>query len=226
MQSNNYDGCEFLLERGAIVNRDGGWAEFPSLLGLVISSRVRQERRLSEVVRFVELLLAYGANATQEILTTAATDVRGIGEALVRHVAKMEHLDLDIHEDVRRTIQGSEVYSLYYRRCFLELETMKRRKLYNNVSIFQILMGSEKMITGYARHEEVVGALEARDYNLTFPVYFTLLKKRFNAKVEEQALRDTAAKILSNIFMLNDPFHFIVQNVLNYPHIKDLCVLK
>lgn len=99
---------------------------------------------------------------------------------------------------------------------------MKDAKFYNNVSLSNILMDSRKVISALARNEDLVKAFEDKAYDSQFPIYFTGLKKRFYTEVKEQRLRRAAAKIISNIFILNDEFHPISQNIIRYLREKDL----
>lgn len=93
---------------------------------------------------------------------------------------------------------------------------MNVTKVYDNLAILSVLMNSDKVISGHAKNEELIKVLDEKDYENTFPIYFTWLKKRFDVEVKKQRLRKTAAKILSNLLNLNDPNHLVNQNILNY----------
>lgn len=196
VHANNLEGCKILLERGAIVNRK--CCGFSSALALALDRRPEYAQRLE----MVELLLTYEAIVNQEILTVAATlNNSEIKKALMRHLAKLDHLNLLTDEAVRRTIQNDDLYRYYYWRCSLELQTMKKTRIYDGVPMFRILLGSEREITEYAGNEDLVNALGARDYRLMFPIYFTRLKTRFYVKVRnyriwDNALRDIILKYL------------------------------
>lgn len=136
----------------------------------------------------------------------------------------MEYLDFTIEEDVQRAIENHELYDFYYKECWEEFEIMDETKIYDNVSVFRILMGSEKEISRYARNEKLVETLEIRDeiYEIMFPIYFNSLKTRFSRMVEKQRLRGAAARNLSNLFMFNDPAHLVIDRILCYLTDKDM----
>lgn len=124
-----------------------------------------------------------------------------------------------------QTIEENDCYRECREKCVQELERMKVTKFYNNVSIYRVLMGPKKGISCYARNEELLRALEANNYENEFPICFVWLKKGFDAEVEKQKLRYTAAEILSNLFKFNDPLHPAIQNVMDYLQDEDVELL-
>lgn len=217
--------CKLLLSRGAMVNVKNKSGDTP-----LCAAVRRQYSDKLDVVQIVELLLEYGTDWTlgHMSILKLATDGRlamsseELRICLVRHVVKMQHLNLNISEEDRQLIKNADCYKLLYQQCLKEFERMKETKFYNNVSIFTILMGSDKVISGFARNEELVQALEAEGYVNMFPVYFPLLKKRFDAEVKMQKVRKLAAMSLSDIYKLNDPFHAVTQKILSYTRHEDL----
>lgn len=57
---------------------------------------------------------------------------------------------------------------------------MKQTKFYNNESVLNVLEGSDKVLAGYARNEELVKALEKNDFDNKFPIFFHWLQRRFD----------------------------------------------
>lgn len=99
---------------------------------------------------------------------------------------------------------------------------MKAAKFYHTVSIFDILIARGDVLSGYARNEELVKALEENEFDNNFPMYFSWLKKRFDYEVQRQKLWNAAAKILSHLFALNYPSHPVTQNILRYLTDEDI----
>lgn len=220
--------CELLLKRGAMVDKRTPLGKTP-----LVNAAVRVSGLNRKKAEIVQVLLDYGADVTteyrgQSILRLAASregnraetdDVRNV---LLRHMARMRYKNLTISQDDRQMIENDHHYRTYYQRCSQEFEIMKETRVYNNVSAFSIFMGSQKVISGYARCEELVRALEKNDYHDVFPIYFALLKRRFDAAVRRQRLLHTAANILSNAFVFNGPAHPVNQNILTYFRDGDL----
>lgn len=201
----NYEGCKFLLERGASI-KESLW------LCTLLSTE--------EDSKILELLLAYEATVSKRVLLISVS--KGISNILVRHLAKRTYQNLSINAAVLQLIENSIVFKSYYRDCLQELKNMNDTEVYGTVSVFNILMGSRSKISGYARNKELVTALEEKNYDQMFPIYSTCLKKRFYVQVEKQKLLHSAAEVLGNIFMFNDPSHLVMQNIFEYLSEEDL----
>lgn len=145
---------------------------------------------------------------------------------MVRHMAKLEFLGLSVNKYHRQIIDSiGRCFKEYYMTCLQELESMAATRFYNNVSILDILIGSYKELSGYARNEELVNALDEQDYGNMGLVYFPRLAKRFHVEVEAQRLQKAAAKVLSNIFALNDPSHLVNETIICYLKTTDFKIL-
>lgn len=214
--------CELLLKNGAKVNQ-ASYRENDTPLTVAVTYHY-----VSKAV--VQLLLDYGANVNDEadgqsvlqiaILVKVHSDVIGL---LIQHMAKMVHLDLSINECDRQIIEGRHFYKEYYDRCLQELQDMKAAKFYHDVSVHEItFIENVKAISGYARNEELVEALERGACENRFPIYFNHFKKEFYIEVDKQRLRRSAAETLSELFKFNDPSHVINQKILDYLNAEDL----
>lgn len=197
----NSEGCQLLLKRGANVNRRTGHGGNRSdeYTPLILAVGSHYDAAISGRARTVQVLLDNGADMEDDrghsILKLAAySDRHQFGAnlksytedakfVLMRHVVRMEHMDLRLTEDDQRRVKKYRLYHGYYQFCKEELERMKGTKIWKDVSVFNILMDSKEAISGYARNEELMKALEGKDYDNEFPVYFTLLKKKFYAEV-------------------------------------------
>lgn len=217
----NAEACEFLLKRGALVNK----MNIASVKVDPIAWKIHfGAKYTSQSAEIVQLFLEYGADVPEMALRIAAS-VRGrddIRNALMRHMAKLEYLNLSVKESLRQIIQSKDCYKGYYQACLQELDNMKATKVYDNVSILNILMDSNNLISRYARNTMLVKALEDVDYNAKFPIYFAWLKKRFYAKVDRQSSQNTAALIVSKIFSFNSPVHLVNRNIVRYFNDSDL----
>lgn len=232
-KKSNFEICEFLLKRGAMVNGQEGHCVSPISLAVSPQWSESLEQFITErQIKTVKVLLEYGANVTREIsgrrfledaFRNTSEDLRKI---LMQHVARMlEYPNSSIDVDDLQVIANNGRYREYYQTCVQEFKRMKETKLYNNVTIFNIFINSGKAISAYAKNEELVKALEEEDYDSMFPMYFAWLKERFHKEVKKQRLRKGEAKILSDIFMFNDPFNPIIWNILSYlsdEHLKFL----
>lgn len=216
----NRDACELLLEKGADVNRKENEGITP--LMWAVYQYWDDHRGL------VSLLLERGANVNDKYRRTISVlklAKGGATELLIQQMAKMVHLNQSLDECNRRTIEDHFCYREFYIISMKELQDMKEAKFYNNVSVFDIFMARDKIVAGYVRNDELVEALEKRNYNECFPIYFAHFKKKFDLKVQKHKLRKAAANILSNLLGFNDPLHVVNPKILSYIKDEDLSYL-
>lgn len=229
VSSGNVQRCELLLKRGANVNcRSCHTDETP----LTVIAQARNTD-----CRIVEMLLQYGANMNdmirdRSILEIAATMRPRIScrnselskLALVSQVALMRFQNIAVNEGNRKMIKNDPEYKHDYERCTRELKNMAEDKFYYNLSVFDILTGPKNVLSGYARNEELVKALE--ESNDKFPIYSRALQRKFFNEVNRQRLRRTSAEILTNVFCLYDPFHPVIRKILYHLEDEDLLILR
>lgn len=216
------DACELLINRGAMVNSKNLVNNNTPLSAAVTSKR--------KDARVVQMLLEHGASVNEKvgdlsILALARWKNRNqsVMKLLIRQMAKLEYMNLEIHDEDRLLlIELSDGPRKYYKQCVEELDQMNLTKFYHNVSISSIFAKRRKIIAGYARNQDLVKALEEKDYESQFPIYFGWLKKNFNAEVLKQRLRTEAAKNLSYLFKFNDSLHPVNRKIISFVNDEEL----
>lgn len=223
----NLAGCKVFLRRGAVVNSKCLKGQTP----LSQSAGTHVFRPNGEIVR---LLLEYGASVAdgliegRSILEFVAEDMDKNDEMrniLMQHMAKLQGLDLPTNESDQRTVKSNPWYHVYYQKCLRELESMKKTIFYNNLFVFNLVSGNDRVISGYARNNELLKAFEEIDCENRFPIYFKSLKARLRTAVNMQRLLAAAAKVVEKLFNFHDPFHVISQKIVDYLREKDLEML-
>lgn len=176
-------------------------------------------------------MLENGANPTDSIggksVLELAVKTRchtSINELLIQQIAKMEYVKVVVPGSDYLIIESKDRYKRCYEESFKELGNMEETEFYKGVSVLCILIGSRKEVSRYIRNKELVEAFKARSYENKFPIHFASLRNRFNAEVNEQRNRNKAAKVLSNIFKFNDPFHLVNQKILSFMKHSDLLI--
>lgn len=212
---NKFQACELLLTNGANVQRKNRYNETPLIRAL--------SNYVSDPTSTVRVLLEHGANATDTLEDGSALRIaanRWYGSSanpLIQEMAKMEYLNLGtINQMDGQIIENRDDFRELYKGCLQELQDMKVAKFYNDVSVHDIFLGSKKVISRYAKNDELVAALERVGCYTRFPIYFVSLGVKFYVEVERQRMRRTAAKILCDLFKFNDPLHIINQKILDY----------
>lgn len=188
------EGCEFLLKHGARVDKKSSKTGHTPL-SLVISASPLFGNDIGIRAQIVKILCEYGANVAHKIRGPSILEIavernvdQLIKDALMQHVAIMESSNVIVNAHDLLTIENTDCYRDYYRICLQEFQHMKRAKFYENVSVFNVLMDSDERVVRYAKCEELVKALEARDYEAMFPIYFASLKRRFYDQVKKHRL--------------------------------------
>lgn len=229
VSSRNVEACELLLKHGADANKGDLHGETPLIKAIVDA--------VGASAKIVQMLLEYGADVTVEITGRSPLKyailfycAKDVVKLLLQHISKMVYLNLGINESDRKLIAKDARYRGYYDQCLQELRDMETMKFYDDVSVFDICMSSRKVISRHAKKKELVEALpralrdqaRKKNYKHGFPRYFTSSLLKFYNEVEKQRLRRGAAKILSDLFKFNDPFHLVNQKILSYLKDEDL----
>lgn len=196
-QSGNIEGCKILLSAGAMINkRSGVTGKTP--LDFVIDLVLTEDGKLEE----------------------------SLTNLLIQHMAKMQALNSSMDDGDRQIIEGKPNFEQYYRTCLQELELMKRTKFYNNVSVFSISTESDKVVSGFARNEQLVKAFDEAVYSHQFPVYFDSIRDKIYSKARTNRMQQSVANILSDLFKFNDPSHIINRKIINYLSGSDVKFLQ
>lgn len=229
------DACEVILKRGAQVNTRHPLTDCTPL-AFALSTAFRS-------LKIVQMLLEHRADVIHKVQGSSifkiAIHIREtdflhenrsknetIINLLIQQMAKMECLHVAIYDEDRQLIRNNTGYHEYYNKCMQELGQMEVTKFYNDLSVFSMLVKSNKVIGSYARNEELVTAFEKNCSKKKFPIYFGSIKKRVRAAVLRQKLLTPAAEALGDVFKFNDPWHEVNRTILSYmhdEHLKYLC---
>lgn len=226
-------GCELLLRRGALVDKKSRKKGYTPLILAI------KESLGSCKAQKIQLLLEYGAEVSGvyyegESVLGVVDAVDAVNNAwvmmcvrnvLMQHMAKIEHLNLNITEDDRQRIESKYCYREHYRKCLQEIERMKETRFYENVAVLSILTKSKKEISRFAKNPELIKALEDQDWGTEFPIYFTEVKKRFYPEVGRYKSGSAAIKVLDDIFGLGNQ-SLITQKIVGFLGDKDLKCLE
>lgn len=213
--SNQVKCIKFLLKRGANINADNIYGETP-LYSAILNKH-------SESVR---LLLAHEANI--DVRTTRAESILGVAleadkrdiiQNIIKHIAKLEALNVKVGHTSFALIKSFDDLQDYYEVCKAELTHMEECVIFGSVSFFNIL--TDRDIGSYARNE-IIKDVFNQDIQDYFPNYCAQLEDRFSKEVRRQALMKDATKGLSRVLRLDaDTFHVIFYKIFCYLNNKD-----
>lgn len=235
IQCRLYQTCEFLLSRGVDVNSYSitGWTPLLLALKMTTVHNTTTSDKINEELKIIDLLLESGADMFDDLLDVNALKYASAVYVddifmyrLIRHVAKLECQGFSISEPKRRVILQHPIYRDDYKLCAEELKCMNNTLFYENMSLFDLLSDRQEIILKYVRNAKLVEAFESKDYRVTFPIYYDVMKMRFGAAVEKHRLQTDAAKILSEVFQFNDLSHLVNRRIVDYLNNDDMNFLR
>lgn len=226
------EGCKILLRYGAEINDITSISSGGSLI-LQASYREPQIFRMllehgdnreanSMAERFK--LNEEGRRELQKFLPFVMAQSKEMRSIITAHIAKMKYLGMNLNE-TEQEIANQVCNGAYYQEGLLELKELQKIKFYYNVSLFDLLIESKTIISGYARNTELVEALKKVD-DRKFPIYFRSLKERFDAAAERQVLQYDVVGILEHLIKFKDPFNVINYKIVSYLRYADLKALR
>ncbi|XP_008205448.1 putative ankyrin repeat protein RF_0381 isoform X2 [Nasonia vitripennis] len=231
--------AEYLLYHGADVNVPV--KVYQTLLRLAVYDMNKE---------MVELLLNWNANinaedSDDETPLLIATDspryedipgsemMHGITDCLIMYIAKLVAEKLYVSEQDSRLIKQKCRLQLFYDQCQNELANMKNKKIYDNISYYDILTKSTNTMVSYARNKNLTSAFESSDYLNAFPIYSLMMHKNYERGKVKKQLLEVGSIALKFLFKNNTEQkvpvelpYVVNREILNYLDLKDLRILS
>ncbi|XP_043472687.1 putative ankyrin repeat protein RF_0381 [Leptopilina heterotoma] len=120
-------------------------------------------------------------------------------------------LDADLNEESPATSCNRNMSVFFYRKCQLEIDKMKQKKICNerNITFYEFLVNDLMKVTISARYEQILEILDLNKYQLEFPCYFFLLKKRVERVRNMLQIQDSVICLLENYSKIELPIIII-----------------
>lgn len=182
------EGCKFLLKRGAMVDKTGGQdGHTPVSLVVLRSECDCTLKTISRLTRNVQVLLESGAKVDHKVGDLSILDIGSrsnvhecMKNILIRHVAKMQFLGLQVAEEDLQTIENNEYYNKYYHRCLQEIGRIRKRKADKKISIND-WCSSSSVISEYVRDkgpEKASAEIDTSAYEAVKEKFYVEIRKR------------------------------------------------
>lgn len=240
----------------AVKKRHTQIAEYLLYHGADVNVSIRVYQTLLRVAVYdmnkdmVELLLNWNANinaedSDDETPLLIATDspryedipgsemMNGITDCLIMYVAKLVAENSHVNEQDLNLIRQKSRLQLFYEKCQNELANMKSKKIYDNISYYDILTKSTNVMVSYARNRNVVCAFESSDYLNAFPIYSLMMYKNYERGKVKKQLLEMGAIALRFLFKNNaeqkvpvELPYVVNREILKYLNLKDLRILS
>lgn len=122
-----------------------------------------------------------------------------------------EDLNADLNEESTGTSCNRNMSVFFYRKCQLEIDKMKQKKICNerNITFYEFLVNDLMKVTISARYEQILEILDLNKYQLEFPCYFFLLKKRVERVKNMLEIQDSVICLLENYSRIELPIIII-----------------
>jgi hypothetical protein len=186
---------ELLLKKGAHINEKTS----QGLTALHIACKNGSKRK-------IDVLLNYGAdiNSKSEVVSTPLywLDTRSklAKNTIARHVAELKFRNLFVHEENLFIIQVYSDWQILYEEYFCELERMTTKKIYNNISFYQILSKTSNKLLPLLRNNDFVSAFKSTNLQEFFPLYEKELNMKFAKAKKKKKQLDFMKTRLKSIF--------------------------
>lgn len=145
MTSINYNIIEYLLENGAKVNTfDKNLLSTPitSLLFMGTNDWPGKCKALNQLLTHVKV--NGSSNEMDKLIFGKKNTDWYFCKTILANIAKMQALDLPIHESLISFISSNDHYNKYFTKCVRELEKAKKTKLpKSDLNFFNLLMDNE-----------------------------------------------------------------------------------
>lgn len=203
VENNNEKTIKCLLDNGACINwkyRLSG----ETVLHIAIGNKKPG---------IVALLLMYGADMNitnfrkQTPLSYAIQppcDVNSmmIIQILIAHVIKLKCANLYVNEINLKLIDGWMQMDDFSALCMNEIDRLKKTKVVDSRKLFynDILTMNTQKLSVYLQDNSIVKNFPANVCDHKYPIYYDLLKKRFNDGIERKKILSTIDKYLTRIF--------------------------
>lgn len=141
----------------------------------------------------------------------------------LKHVAKLQALDISINPSILKTISNGAEYRVYFDKCLVELTVARNTKLKNCwVSFFNLLVDNKRKLKNYAGNVGLIKEFEKSDCIKIYPIYGTSMEKNLKKGIQRRKLYDKSAGMLSNRWPIFSPTHLIIRGIFDCLDTKDL----
>lgn len=208
---------KLLIKKGADVNVAGsnGCTPLMCMLGHRPS-----RKSLSYLLKYSDVNIVDYED--KNVLQFVSTKGRHNGKIIVKELARLEAMGVNINQSVLDTVSGDNEYSGYFKLCSEELMQAKSTKIENCwISFLNLLVDSKRKLKNYAGNEEMIENLKKISFLKKFPIYGALMVKNVNQAIQRRRVFDRSSIILSNHLPVFNPNHLIVRDILDCLTLKD-----
>lgn len=209
-----------LLKNGASMEALDNNGNTPRMQLLNIFYNRYTEKKLIFLITYFDVF-ELGSNVNN-ILTRHSFD-QNSWMIILKHFAKLQALNLPVHNNIFDSISSKNVFSNYFTLCVDELSLAKVTKLKNfRVTYFNLLVDNEKKLKNYARDQDLMIDFHSSGCLNKFPIYGAEMQEKVNKGLRRRDLFERSSIKLSFYLPIFSPNHYIIRDVFDFIKTKDL----
>lgn len=135
---------------------------------------------------------------------------------ILEHIAKLQKLDIPVHEVILKKISETRGLKNYYDLCKKELKHLKKTKLDNCwITYYNLLVDDKKSLKNYAGNKDLIKDFKGSDCLKRFPIYGASIDENLKIGIKKRKLFDESCVLLSKCLPIFNPNHLVIRNVLD-----------
>lgn len=228
----NFDILSLLINTGANVNEKTASGD-DTVFSLLIKNKLSNYKKNGNFIECVKLLIeSVDVNLTdsksenlfnhilESKISKKSKTIEVLPEAILKHIAKLNKLNLKIDLNLSDFRSRSNIYSDFFKMCELELEDAKNSKPNNCwVSFLNLLVDDQIKFVKYAGNKDLIEDFKQKVKK--FPIYGAEMQNNVRKGIEERKLFDEAADVLSYHCSIFSPTHLVIRDILDILNAED-----
>lgn len=223
--------AELLLQRGASINALNLFQLTPLMLIYMKTSDYLKSKDTSEEKKRETLMVFLKYNPDVNAINFLGDNILTLSSKfedhqmiIIEYLAKMETLNLSIHQSLLNTISQKNELNKHFTECREELLMARNARIHDDYSVtfYNALVDDEKKLFDYVGSKGVVQCYEKFDLEKTFPIYGPSMKKNMSKAIEKRFIYDKSAESLRSCLRMDNTNRLITKKILGYLEMKDL----
>lgn len=157
--------------------------------------------------------LDYAIKSLKDNLTETAAFI-------IKAIVKMESVNKFSINELNKKIIETRCLK-FYENCKKEMEYLKMKIVWGNISFYDLLDQPMKKLVSYAKNQELIRILDSGICR-TFPSYGDFIQRRMQIALKRRVMLDNSVAVLDSLIKIVHLPWFITLDILNYLNSWDL----
>ncbi|XP_033214776.1 putative ankyrin repeat protein RF_0381 [Belonocnema kinseyi] len=139
---------------------------------------------------------------------------------IIKAIVKMESTNKFSINELNKKIIETKCLK-YYENCKKEMEYLKIKRVWGNISFYDLLDQPIKKLVSYSRNQELIRILNPGICR-TFPAYGDFIQRRMQIALKKRIMLDNSVAVLDSLINIVHLPWFITLEILNFLNSRDL----